>query len=184
MLETAVRRVVYLSTTEVYGDTPPDIVDETTEPTTPTANSYARSKLAAEQLCLEYSRARALPVVILRLALVYGPHSPIATVAVVERLLNRGFCASELFDGLCNPVFVDDCVDAISRASTRDNVIGETFIINGGETLTWNAYLREVQSAARAASPAAGDPGTASPLLARQKGVRPRHAPPATPVRS
>jgi len=139
-VENRVKRFIYLSSVEVYGRSQPSVVDETTDPGDP-GNSYARTKLEAEKLCLKYYREASLPVVVLRLAVVYGPHSPIWTIDVVNRLRNGGFCLSEEFSGLCNPLHVDDCVDAVFLSIVRPDVIGKTFIISGGETVTWNDYF-------------------------------------------
>jgi predicted dehydrogenase/nucleoside-diphosphate-sugar epimerase len=140
VLERRVRKFIYLSSIEVYGKDQPAVVDEQTE-TKRSVRDYGNSKLEAERLCLKYFREKNLPVVILRLALVYGPYNPIWTVAVVRRLLSRGFCVNEQFNGLCNPVYIDDCVDGILLAMTNDNAVGETFIISGGERCTWNEYF-------------------------------------------
>ena len=139
-VENRVKRFIYLSSVEVYGRSQPALVDESTEPGDP-SNSYARTKLEAEKLCLNYYREASLPVVLLRLAVVYGPHSPIWTIDVVNRLRNGGFCLSEEFSGLCNPLHIDDCVDAVFLSIVRPDVIGKTFIISGGETVTWNDYF-------------------------------------------
>jgi len=75
------------------------------------------------------------------LAVVYGPFAQIWTNDVVRRLLNRGFCISPYFNGICNPVYIDDCVNAIFLSIATAGAVGEIFIISGGETLTWNNYF-------------------------------------------
>lgn len=139
-LRSGVKKFIHLSSIEVYGRNQPSVVNEDTPPTRST-NSYGQSKLEAEKLCLRYFQERAFPVVILRLAAVHGPYSPIWTLAVVRRLLDRGFCLSSQFGGICNPLYIDDCVDAILLALERANAIGDTFVISGGEQLTWNEYF-------------------------------------------
>lgn len=135
-----VKTFIYLSSVEVYGKNQPPVVDETT-PITSFGNSYAISKFDGEKICLEYFSEKHLQVVILRLAVVYGPHAPTWTVDVINRLRNRGFCWSDQFNGTCNPIYIDDCVDAIFRAISRPNVAGETFIVSSGKTCTWNEYF-------------------------------------------
>lgn len=139
-LKNGVKRFIHLSTIEVYGKDQPSIVDEGTKPKT-SDNSYGNSKLEAENICLRYFRESSLPLVILRLAVVYGPYAPISTVAVVSRLLNQGFCLSSAFNGFCNPVYIDDCVDAIFAALAKEDVLGEIFLVSGGEKITWNEYF-------------------------------------------
>jgi nucleoside-diphosphate-sugar epimerase len=71
---------------------------------------------------------------------VYGPYAP-WTVNVINRLVHRGFCQNKHFNGLCNPLYIDDCVDAIFLAVGQSGIEGETFLISGDETLTWNEYF-------------------------------------------
>ncbi len=66
-----VRRVLYVSTTEVYGSTNVPRIDEN-QPLGP-LNTYAVSKLAADRLCYTYHLEHGLPVVIARLFNAYGP---------------------------------------------------------------------------------------------------------------
>ena len=139
-LEHRVKKFIYLSSVEVYGEDQPASVDELTAPGH-TTNRYSITKLESEKMCLQYFKDASLPVVVLRLAVVYGPFSPIWTNDVVRRLLNRGFCISPYFNGTCNPVYIDDCVNAIFLSIGTAGAVGETFIISGGETLTWNDYF-------------------------------------------
>ncbi len=134
-----VQTFIHLSSVEVYGRNQPPVVDEDTPPQ-PSAYSYGDSKLEAEKICLRYHAECGFPVAILRLSAVYGPYA-LWTVDVINRLLHRGFCKSPHFDGLCNPLYIDDAVDAIVLALGRPGIAGQTFLISGGETLTWNEYF-------------------------------------------
>jgi nucleoside-diphosphate-sugar epimerase len=44
-------------------------------------------------------------------------------------------------EGTCNLVYVTDVVQAIYRALTAENGVGDAFNINGGEIITWNDYF-------------------------------------------
>lgn len=82
------RRVVFASSSSVYGDTPtlPKIETQTPRPLSP----YAVSKLAGEQYCLAFSTVYGLPAIALRYFNVFGPRqdpdSPYA--AVIPRFLD------------------------------------------------------------------------------------------------
>lgn len=72
------RGVVYLSTSEVYGDPPahaiptPETFVGTTDPTNERA-SYVEAKRFGEALCMAYHRQRGLPVSIVRPFHIHGP---------------------------------------------------------------------------------------------------------------
>lgn len=138
-----VRRFIHLSTVEVYGDERPPVADENT-PLSASRESYGRSKQRAEQICLEYSRRRGLPAVILRPTVVYGPYAPFWTVGIVDRLRNGGIVLSESSEGTCNPLYADDLVDAILLATEQEGAVGEVFNISSGERCTWNEYFRRL----------------------------------------
>src|SRR5919109_5635515 len=84
-----------------------------------------------------------LSTVILQLSAVYGPGAPMWTVSVINRLMERGYCINNKLDGICNPVYIDDCVDAIFLSVLKEESAGETFIISSGEAVTWNEYFRK-----------------------------------------
>jgi nucleoside-diphosphate-sugar epimerase len=138
-LQNGVKKLVHLSTIEVYGDDQPALVNENTEPHL-SKQIYGKSKLEAEKVCAKYFQEQRLSIVILRPAVVYGPYAPTWTIDVIKQLLNRGFCLSEETDGICNPVYVDDVVNAIFLAIKGENLSGEIFNISSGEKLTWNEY--------------------------------------------
>lgn len=140
-----VRRVVHLSTVDVYG-TPEGSVDES-KPLTVTGRAYGDSKIEAERAVQE-AAAAGLPVTILRPTLVHGPFSGTWTVAYAQRLLKRPWQIAEKdAEGTCNLVFVDDLVGAVLRALDADVQPGEAFNINGSERPTWNQYFRALNAA-------------------------------------
>jgi nucleoside-diphosphate-sugar epimerase len=67
----SVKRMLYVSSTEVYGDTGGRKVSEVT-PLAP-VNTYAVSKLAADRLCHTFHIEHGVPVVIARIFNCYGP---------------------------------------------------------------------------------------------------------------
>jgi UDP-glucose 4-epimerase len=80
--DNGVKKVVFASSSSVYGDTPtlPKVEDMAPNPQSP----YAVTKLAAEQYCRVFDRIYGLKTVCLRYFNVYGPHqdpgSPYAAV--------------------------------------------------------------------------------------------------------
>lgn len=94
-------------------------------------------KIPAETLVSQYHRRHGLPIVILRPTCVWGPFSPIWTVAAVE-LIRKGTPLLPLEGkGTANAVYIDNLVDAVYLALTREEAVGQTFLINDNEPKTW-----------------------------------------------
>ncbi|KXS99578.1 hypothetical protein AC578_2208 [Pseudocercospora eumusae] len=79
LLETAVavktvKRFYHISTDEVYGEVAMDAADLTEHSILAPTNPYAASKAAAEMYVRAYVQSFQLPVVMIRLNNVYGPH--------------------------------------------------------------------------------------------------------------
>lgn len=131
-----VKRVVYLSTLMVYGQTADGDLDETA-PRRRFGNAYSDSKLDAEGIALQYSRSGRVPVTILQPTAVYGPYGGVWTVQQLAELKTGRMILVNGGDGLANAVYVDDLVSAMLLAAEKDAAVGEGFLISGPETVTW-----------------------------------------------
>lgn len=137
--KTGVKKIVHISTAEVYGN----VVGEITEdfPYQYSKNSYADSKIEAEKKCLEFMNA-GMSIVILRPSIIYGPFSRNWTMNIGRMLFNRQWSLSEKHgNGWCNLVYIDDLIRAIIKSLTVDTAIGHSFNISGSEHVTWNEYF-------------------------------------------
>ncbi len=144
-LQAGAARVVYISTTEVYG-TPLGEVDET-YPLEPTGSEYGDSKIEAERLCWEYG-VKGLPVTVVRPTIVYGPFGRTWTVEMAAKLQSGKWGVFEGYGGgLCNLVYVSDLVDGILLASRHPAAVGEAFNVSGPEPITWNNYFARFNAA-------------------------------------
>jgi nucleoside-diphosphate-sugar epimerase len=139
-----VRRVVHLSTIEVYGNAS-GTVTEDAEPRT-TGREYGDSKIQAEAVCRE-AVANGQEVVILRPTVVYGPFSDLWTVEFAQRFRSGPFLPKSDCRGVCNLVYIDDVVGAMLRALVADGVAGEAFNVNGPDRVTWNDYFEALNGA-------------------------------------
>lgn len=132
----AVRRVVYASSSSVYGDAPGNSKHERLplHPLSP----YAAAKLAGEALCQAYSASLALETVSLRYFNVFGPRQDPNSeyAAVIPRLI------AIMLDGKRPPVtgdgrqtrdftYVDNVVEGNLLALTAPGVAGQVFNLGG-----------------------------------------------------
>ena len=127
-----VKRVVYASSSSVYGDNPalPKVEDQTPAPVSP----YAVSKLAAEQYCRVFSKLYGLETVSLRYFNVFGPkQSPESRYAAVIPLFMRSALKGEPIevhgDGEQSRDFtyIDNVVQANRLSLTTPGLSGEVF---------------------------------------------------------
>ena len=147
-----VRRMVYSSSSSVYGDTPTLPKVETMEPLC--RSPYATAKLAAEQYVLAYARAGLLEGVALRYFNVFGPRqSPFsAYAAVIPAFLNcalTGETAHVNGDGeqTRDFTYVDNVVAAncLAAAGPADRVNGWVTNAGAGGRMSLNALLTAVE---------------------------------------
>src|SRR5437588_151857 len=130
------RRLVYASTSSVYGTFASGDEALPTRPVSP----YGLTKLAAEHLC----RAYGIPVVTLRYFSVYGPRQrPDMGYHRFIRALLDGEAVVVYGDGqqVRGNTFISDCVEATVRAA--EAIPGEIYNVGGGETASvWDVLRR------------------------------------------
>lgn len=127
------KRVIYASTSSVYGKYASG--DETlpTKPSSP----YGITKLAAEQLCRVYCDEWNVPAVVLRYFSVYGPRQrPEMGYHLFINAILQGKPIKLTGDGLQvrGNTYIADCVEATIRATQA--MPGEVFNLGGGELVT------------------------------------------------
>jgi UDP-glucose 4-epimerase len=136
-----VRRVVYASSSSVYGDRPelPKREDQPPAPLSP----YAVSKAAGEQYGLVWHRLYGVETVGLRYFNVFGPRQdPMSDYAqVIPRFILRGLRGESLEvhgDGRQSRDFnyIDNVVDANVLAARAPDVGGEVFNVGCGERVS------------------------------------------------
>jgi ornithine--oxo-acid transaminase len=142
--QASVDRFVHVSTTDIYGYPDAAGVDEDHPPPATFENWYAETKRAAEAEVRRFERERALPVVILRPATVYGPRS-LDLVQNIAGALRGGYML--LVDGgraVAGLAYVDNVVDAALLALRHDQAPGQAFNVGDGLALTWRQFTDDL----------------------------------------
>jgi UDP-glucose 4-epimerase len=145
-----VRRVVYASSSSVYGSKTELPVVETlqADPISP----YGVAKLAAERYCVSFSRVyESFETVVLRYFNVFGPRqSPFSEYAAMVPLFITAIAAGEpvtIFgDGEQSRDFtyVENVVDATMRAAHADGASGRIFNVAAGSPASVNAVAETI----------------------------------------
>lgn len=137
----AVRRVVVISTSEVYGTAQYTPIDE--QHPLQAQSPYSASKIAAEKLAESYWRSFETPVVVLRPFNTYGPRQ--SARAFVPSVLSQVLTADVLQVGSLDPIrdmtYVTDTVQGFIAAATREGVEGQVFNLGSGQAHSMQAVL-------------------------------------------
>jgi nucleoside-diphosphate-sugar epimerase len=140
-----VRRVVFSSSTSVYGSSRqlPTTEDSPNDPISP----YGVAKLAAERYCISFSRVyESFESVVLRYFNVFGPRqSPFSQYAAVVPLFVTAIAAGEAVsingdgDQSRDFTYVGNVLDATIRAAGTPGISGEIFNVGAGSPASVNA---------------------------------------------
>lgn len=126
-------KIVYMSTSGIYGDRQGDRVTEATPPNPQT--SRARRRFDAETSLRQYSELRNVSLVILRVTGIYGPHR-----FPLHRLLEQHPVLREADASYTNRIHADDlariCLKAVETAAD-----GEIFNVSDGQESTMTEYF-------------------------------------------
>ena len=140
-LKSGVQRVIYASSSSVYGDTPDQPAREESRPAP--VSPYGVTKLAAEHLCRLYTVEHGLPTISLRYFTVYGPRQrPDMAFHKFIRALLRNELLPVYGDGEQSRDFtyVGDIV-AANLAAMQLGHPGACYNLGGGNHTTINEVL-------------------------------------------
>lgn len=136
----APRRIIYASTSSVYGKFAEGDEKLPTHPVSP----YGVTKLAGENLCRSYAEAFGLPIVVLRYFSVYGPRQrPDMGYHKFIKAMQRNEPVTVCGDGeqVRGNTYVTDCVAATEAAV--EAVPGAVYNVGGGEAASvWDVLRR------------------------------------------
>ena len=147
--ETPLQRLVFASSSSVYGDAERFPTKETALPRP--VSPYGMTKLAAEHLTFVYMRNFGIPATSLRYFSVYGPRQrpDMAFCRFMEALVDHE--EIEIFgDGEQTREFtyVGDAVDGTVKAASAD-VVGQIINLGGGSRVTVNRVLDTLEDISR-----------------------------------
>ena len=147
-----VKRLVFSSSSAVYGDNPANPRTESTM-LAPTSSPYSVSKLAGEYYCQLFSHLYQLETVALRYFNVYGPRQDASSpyAAVIPKFVDvlRARTVPTIYgDGEQSRDFlhIRDCVAATLAACEAPGVSGRIFNVGTGRRTTINELCAVLQS--------------------------------------
>ena len=154
------RRLVYLSSAMVHGQSPPAGADERTPLPRGQRLPYNLAKRDAEATLFGLAKTGSVEAVVLRPGIVYGPRSQWIG-GLADALLAGHAALVDGGHGLCNGIYVDNLVQAICLAATAEGVAGESFLLGEHALPTWRDVTERVATAMGLTLAAAPDVGFA-----------------------
>jgi dTDP-glucose 4,6-dehydratase len=126
------RRVVHVSTSEVYGEVESVPITER-HPLKP-RSPYAASKAAADLLMTSFHHAHELPVVIARPFNAYGPHQSARAIipTIATQALQRGPLKLGALEPRRDFTFVSDTVAGLLAVGAAEGAVGRTLHVGSG----------------------------------------------------
>ncbi len=125
---TPLQRFIYLSAGGVTGPLPNGIIADENSPCQP-ATAYEKSKLAAEQQLLQYTKQYPVPLLIVRPTFTYGPGDR-HKLPLFQAIKKRRFAFIGNGQSLISPIYIDDLLNGILLALQQGQT-GATYIISG-----------------------------------------------------
>jgi len=146
-LDNQIKRVVHVSSSEVYGSAVYTPMDEQ-HPTTP-ESTYAVAKLAADLWAQTMHFEHNIPIVILRPFNTFGPRDSLPRF--IPEMIRQCLKEESIKVGDINTgrdyTYVDDTVRAIVLAMETENIEGEIINIGTGKTFKMSRILQMIKRA-------------------------------------
>lgn len=141
-----VKRIIFASTINVYGESHGQILTETISPLPTTI--YARTKLAGEKLVLDTQNSRGEPIgVILRFGAVYGSRIKGNYQQLLKLLARNRFFPIGCGKNRRTLIHDKDVAQAILLAAQHPQAVGQVFNISDGDYHTVQSIIEAMSSA-------------------------------------
>jgi nucleoside-diphosphate-sugar epimerase len=136
-LQSDVKRLVHFSTSDVFGITTDGRVIDDSFPLKGTGFPYSDTKAEADRMALRYAQERGLPVVVIRPTWIYGPTDRTFLPELVDAMRKHEMVFFGSPDNTIPLCYIDNLVDAVLLALTRDEAVGQGYIVGDGAVITW-----------------------------------------------
>lgn len=131
-----VERLLYVSSTEVYGRVGRDPITES-QPLAP-VNTYAVTKAAADRLCYTFHHEHDLPVIIARIFNCYGPREtqPYVVPEIIRQLARGSVVRLGNVSAARDLTYVDDTARGLMALMSSDLPNGEATNVGSGHVIS------------------------------------------------
>lgn len=134
-IKAGVQRFVHCSTVGVHGNikNPPANEEAPYSP----GDHYQKSKTEGERRVLKYMKEGLVPTVVFRPTGIYGP-GDMRWLKLIKAIKSRMYFMVGSGEVLFHAVYIDDLIDGIIRCGTREEAVGNVYILGGEHPITLN----------------------------------------------
>jgi dihydroflavonol-4-reductase len=150
-LETAIQKVVHISTAAVYGNAPWPITEESHFGLY-LPSRYAQTKHEGDMIAWHLYEEKGLPLVVIYPSAVMGANDPKAAGRYVKKFALGRMPAQVLVNTLFSFVHVIDVCEAIVRALEKEDNVGEKYLVSSCN-MTWGELNQLICEAAGSRPP-------------------------------
>jgi nucleoside-diphosphate-sugar epimerase len=136
-LQTGVKRLVHISTTDVFDIYTDGRVIDDSFPVKGAGFPYSDTKAEADRMALAYAQERGLPVTVIRPMWIYGTGDRTFLPELADTMRKHEMVFFGSADNTIPLCYIDNLVDAILLALTRDEAVGQGYIVGDGAVVTW-----------------------------------------------
>lgn len=141
-LKHKVRRLVHLSTNDVFGLSEDEVMDES-YPLSPWGEPYADNKIMAEKLLRAFCEDQGLPATWAYPCWVYGEGDKTFVPLLADAILKKEM----LFwrkDVLVWPTYIENLMDLLMLMAEHPQAVGEGFLCHDGESATLQEFCAAI----------------------------------------
>jgi len=142
--EHGVKKIIHMSTSEVYGT--PDTVPIREDHQLKGQSPYSATKIGAEKLAESFFASYDLPVVVVRAFNTYGPRQ--SARAIIPTLITQALFRDEIFMGNDKPTrdfnFVSDTVNGLIKIAENDKLAGQVINLGSGNEISMGGLLSKI----------------------------------------
>ena len=143
--ESKVKRLVKISTNDVFGLSEENVMDETF-PLTPWNEPYPDTKLVAEKVAWKYYEEKKLPVTMVYPCWIFGPGDKTFVPHLADAVL-KGEMVFFRKNAIVWPTYIENLIDLLMLISEDEKAVGNGYLVHDGESTTLEEFTNSLAAA-------------------------------------
>jgi nucleoside-diphosphate-sugar epimerase len=140
--EANVKRLVKISTNDVFGLREDKVMDETF-PLTPWNEPYPDTKLLAEEIAWNYYKEKNLPVTMVYPCWIFGPGDKTFVPHLADAVL-KGEMLFMRKNAIVWPTYIENLIDLLMLIAVDERAVGNGYLVHDGESTTLEEFTNSL----------------------------------------